>query len=65
MMEKLLLVREQLSGVYGRYSMVIKPLLNFLVMFGACLVMGEHIGFAGLGSSAAVFAAVSPSDFGS
>ncbi|MBQ8814158.1 MAG: ABC transporter permease [Lachnospiraceae bacterium] len=59
MMEKLLLVRERLSGIYGRYSMLIQPLTRFVVMFGALLVMGEFIGFGGLVGSPVVFAAVS------
>lgn len=59
MVEKLLLVREQLSRIYGRYSMVINPLVGFALMFGNLCVMGEYIGFAGLGSSLLMFAAVS------
>lgn len=59
MMEKLLLVREQLGRIYGRYSMVINPLINFWVMFSALWVMGEYIGFGGLAGSLPVFAAVS------
>lgn len=59
MMEKLLLVRERLSGIYGRYSMLIQPLSRFVVMFGALLVMGKFIGFGGLVGSPVVFAAVS------
>lgn len=59
MMEKLLLVREQLGRIYGRYSMVLNPLVNFCVMFSALCVMGKYIGFGGLAGSVPVFAAVS------
>ena len=59
MMEKLLLVRERLSSIYGRYSILIQPLARFVVMFGALLVMGRFIGFGGLVGSPIVFAAVS------
>ena len=59
MMEKLLLVRERLSSIYGRYSILIQPLARFAVMFGALLVMGQFIGFGDLIGSPVVFAAVS------
>lgn len=45
MMEKMLLIRENLQALYGRYSMVIKPLGRFLAMLGTLLVMTESIGF--------------------
>ncbi len=58
MMEKILLIRERLCGLYGRYSMVILPCARFLVMFGALCVMRGNIGFSSI-SSLPVLAAVS------
>ncbi|MBQ4563448.1 MAG: hypothetical protein IJA58_03080 [Lachnospiraceae bacterium] len=45
MMENLLLIRENIRGFYGKYSMVIKPLGRFAAMYSALLVMNDSIGF--------------------
>lgn len=45
MMEKLLLIRENLRGIFGKYSMYIKPAGRFLAMFNVLMVMRESIGF--------------------
>ncbi len=58
MMEKMLLVRENLKAIYGRYSMVIKPLGRFLAMFSILLVIRDRIGL-GQFSQVWVLAAVS------
>lgn len=58
MMEKMLLVRENLKAIYGRYSMVIKPLGRFLAMFSILLVVRDRIGL-GQFSQVWVLAAVS------
>lgn len=58
MIKKLLLVREEISRLYGRYSMVFKPLSRFLMTLGALLVMGQYVGFGSF-DSLPVFLAVS------
>lgn len=58
MVEKLLLVRERLQAVYGRYSAVIKPFGRFLITFSALLIIRKCVGIE-LFSDVLILAAVS------
>ncbi len=58
MMEKILLIRDNLRSIYGRYSMFIKPAGRFLAMFSVLMVTRESIGF-GQFSNVLVLLAVS------
>ncbi|MBQ6876552.1 MAG: hypothetical protein IJN46_10040 [Lachnospiraceae bacterium] len=58
MVEKLLLVRERLQAVYGRYSAVIKPFGRFLITFSTLLIIRKCVGIE-LFSDVLILAAVS------
>ena len=58
MVEKLLLVRERLQAVYGRYSSVIKPFGRFLITFSTLLIIRKCVGIE-LFSDVLILAAVS------
>lgn len=48
MMEKLLLTRESMHRLYGKYSVVIKPFGRFVAMFSTLLFINDSVGFSQL-----------------
>ena len=45
MMEKLLLIRENVRGFYGKYSVFLNPISRFAVVYSSLLVLNEQLGF--------------------
>ena len=59
MMTKLLTIREQMRKIYGAYGTYIKPVLHFITMLTAMLIINANIGVMGLLKNPAVVVVVS------